>query len=120
MGREEQLKEKIEALLSWYEIDASQEVKLTKALLQLFEKEMEEKNERINELTMANMTHEYDEAEAERFRPEYERQLLDPLQQQIQQKEQRIKELESDLAIYIELKNKLEQEKEQYGARNKT
>ncbi len=33
---------------------------------------------KVNELTMADMTHEYNEAEAEKFRPEYERQLLEP------------------------------------------
>jgi hypothetical protein len=39
---------------------------------------------KVNELTMADMTHEYNEAEAEKFRPEHERQLLEPFKEGIE------------------------------------
>lgn len=40
--------------------------------------------EKVDELTMADMTHEYNEAEAEKFQPEYERQIKEPLEQEIE------------------------------------
>jgi hypothetical protein len=48
-----------------------------------YELKLMEKEERINELIMADMTHEYNQAEAENFRHEYERQLLEPLQEKV-------------------------------------
>jgi hypothetical protein len=48
-----------------------------------YELKLMEKDERINELIMADMTHEYNQAEAENFRHEYERQLLEPLQEKV-------------------------------------
>lgn len=53
-----------------------------------------EKDKFINDLKVENMTHEYNQAEAERFRPEYERQLLEG-------KESRIKELEDALTEMV-------------------
>lgn len=47
-------------------------------------KENDSLKEKVNELTMSDMTHEYNQAEAERFRPEYERQLKEPLEQEIE------------------------------------
>lgn len=55
----------------------------------------EAKDEKINELTMENMTHEYNIAEAERFRPDYERQLLE-------EKDKEIKELREALEYLME------------------
>lgn len=39
---------------------------------------------KVNNLTMADMTHEYNEAEAEKFRPEYKRQIKEPLENEIE------------------------------------
>jgi hypothetical protein len=49
----------------------------------LAQKEIERLKEKVTELTVSDMTHEYNDVEAERFRPEYERQLMEPLQEKI-------------------------------------
>lgn len=49
---------------------------------QLEIRKLREQNER---LTSENMTHEYNQAEAERFAPEYERQIRGPLEEKISQ-----------------------------------
>jgi hypothetical protein len=46
--------------------------------------------EKVNSLTMDNMTHEFNNAEAEKFRSHFEEQLLEPYKK-------RIKELELKL-----------------------
>jgi hypothetical protein len=57
-------------------------------------KERDELKEKCDQLIMDNMTHEYSESEAEKFRPEYERQLLEPLQQENAELRARVQELE--------------------------
>lgn len=54
------------------------------------EAKIKELEAKVNELTMADMTHEYNQAESEKFAPEYERQIREPL-------EARIRELEAKL-----------------------
>lgn len=41
------------------------------------------RDEKINELTMADMTHEYNEAEAERCWPQFKEQIEEPFQKKI-------------------------------------
>lgn len=47
------------------------------------EAKIKELEAKVNDLTMADMTHEYNQAEAERFAPEYERQIREPLEARI-------------------------------------
>lgn len=46
-----------------------------RAMVDFADQETAALKEKINELTMDNMTHEYNQAEAEKFAPEYERQI---------------------------------------------
>jgi len=66
-------------LQEWINTSASQSLELESA-----KKEIAELKEKVNELTMADMTHEYNNAEAEKFQPEYERQIKEPLEQEIE------------------------------------
>lgn len=59
------------------------------------EKEIAELKAKINELTMDNMTHEYNQAEAEKFAPEYKRQIEEPLSQRISELEAENERLQS-------------------------
>lgn len=71
--------------------------KLSHQITQVRIKELEKK---INDLTMENMTHEYNEAEAEKFFPEFKRQIEEPLKEKIEALEKRVKEL-VDYANYV-------------------
>lgn len=76
---------------------------------------------RVNELTIDNMTHEYNQAESERFAPEFKRQIEEPLKERIVELEwdnesliieearlkERIVELESNIKEIAETNNKL-------------
>lgn len=55
--------------------------------------ELQAKDARINELVKDNMALQYNMAEAERFRPEHESQLLDPLQKEVERLNLIIKEM---------------------------
>src|SRR6478609_4373499 len=65
------------------------------ALCEGKEKEIAELKAKINELTMDNMTHEYNQAEAEKFAPEYKRQIEEPLSQRISELEAENERLQS-------------------------
>ncbi len=55
------------------------------ALCEGKEKEIAELKGKINELTMDNMTHEYNKAEAEKYAPEYKRQIEEPLLEKLEE-----------------------------------
>jgi hypothetical protein len=52
-------------------------------LLDDCKKALQDAEAEIEALKMENMTHEYNEAERERFQPEYDRQIKEPLKQEI-------------------------------------
>jgi chromosome segregation ATPase len=46
---------------------------------------LEELKAKINDLTMDNMTHEYNQAEAEKYFPEYKRQIEEPILEKLEE-----------------------------------
>jgi len=66
------------------------------------DKGIEELEAKVNELTMDNMTHEYNQAEAERFAPEYQRQIEEPLKARIEELEKENERLRGALGNLLE------------------